>query len=170
MQKPNALRIIQITAAFFCVAKLALDIFFIMNNHFSLHTLIFGDRLCDNGLPTEVKLILIIEAIVVASPIGILSAANYKRTDMKYSRGIITLLIASILYVINISASIVINRVSFSIISNYYGANTAAMTASLNSVRSITSFLITAAFIMVFCCAAIEVYAGKRINEQKIKA
>ena len=32
MQKPNALRIIQITAAFFCVAKLALDIFFIMNN------------------------------------------------------------------------------------------------------------------------------------------
>ena len=170
MQKPNALRIIQITAAFFCVAKLALDIFFIMNNHFSLHTLIFGDRLCDNGLPTEVKLILITEAIIVAAPIGILSAANYKRTDMKYSRGIITMLIASVLYIIDISASIVINRVSYSIISNSYGANTAAMTASLSSIRSITSFLITAAFIMVFCSAAIEIYAGKRINEKKIKA
>lgn len=169
MQKPNALRITQITAAFFCAAKLALDIFFIMNNHFSLHTLVFGDHLCTDGLPTEVKLVLIIEAIVVAAPIGILAAANYKRTDMKHNRGIITLLIASVLYIINILASIIIHRVSFSIISDSYGANTVTMTNSINSIRSFTSFLITAAFIMVFCCSAIEIYAGKRINEKKIK-
>ena len=167
MQKPNALRFIQITATFFCVTKLALDIFFIMNSHLSLHTLIFGSDLSTNVLPTEIKFILITEAIVISAPIGILSVLNYIRSDMKYNRGILTLLSASILYIINISASIIINRISFSLINNHFNANIANLTASVNSIRSLTSFLITAAFIMIFCCAAIEVYAGKKAEENK---
>ncbi|MCR5601420.1 MAG: hypothetical protein K6G33_11855 [Ruminococcus sp.] len=165
MQKPNALRITQITAALFCVAKLALDIFFIMNNHFSLHTLFFGDHITAEGLPTEIKITLITEALIVAAPIGILSAVNYVRLDMKHNRGIVTLLLAGVLYIINITASIIIDRISFSLITTSYGAGTAAMTASINSIRSFTSFLVTAAFIMVFCCAAIEIYAGKTPNK-----
>ncbi len=170
MQKPNALRITQITAALFCVTKLALDIFFIMNNQLSLHNLVFGDHISSEDLPTEIKLALITEAIIVAAPIGILAACNYVRLDMKYNRGMLTLLIASVLYIINITASIITDRISFSVINSSYGTSTADLTASVNSIRSLTSFLITAAFIMVFCCAAIEIYAGKRINEKKIKA
>jgi hypothetical protein len=86
---------------------------------------------------------------------------------MKYSRGILTLLSASILYIINISASIIINRISFSLINNNFNADIANLTASVNSIRSLTSFLITAAFIMIFCCSAIEVYAGKKAEEHK---
>ena len=85
---------------------------------------------------------------------------------MKHNRGIITLLLAGVMYIINITASIIIDRISFSLITSSYGAGTAAMTASINSIRSFTSFLVTAAFIMVFCCAAIEIYAGKAPNEK----
>lgn len=166
MQKPNALRITQITAALFCVIKLALDIFFIMNNQLSLHTLIFGNHINSDGLPTEVKLALITEALIVTAPIGILSALNYVRLDMKHNRGIITILLASALYIINISASILIDKLSFSVIKSSYGTSTADLTVSVNSIRGFTSFLITAAFIMVFCCAAIEIYAGKTPNEK----
>ena len=163
MQKPNALRITQITATLFCVTKLALDIFFIMNSHLSIHTLIYGSQFNTNVLPTEIKIALIIEALIISTPIGIISAINYVHTDMRYNRGILTLLTTGILYIINISASIVINRVSFAVINNTFDANVANMTVSVNSIRSLTSFLITAAFIMVFCCSAIEIYAGQRM-------
>ena len=56
MSKPNILRVTQIVAVLLTITKLALDIFFVLNNYYSVHTALFGEKLQQDVLPTDIKM------------------------------------------------------------------------------------------------------------------
>ena len=83
MQKPNSLRITLLISTLLCIIKLGLDIFFIMYSHSSVYTVLFGENIPGMVLPTQVKLGLITEALIVSAPICIVASVNFVYKDLK---------------------------------------------------------------------------------------
>lgn len=167
MTKPNILRVTQIVAVLFSITKLALDIFFVLNNHFSVHTALFGVKLQQDVLPTDIKLGLIIEALIVSTPIGVVATVNYTKTDMKQKRGIATVITAGIMFFVDYVASIFLHRVLLVSLAKKYGENVISMISSINSVRSFTGVLSCTALVMICCCGAVEIYGGAKMPQRK---
>ena len=164
MQKPNPLRLSQLVATLFCTAKLAVDIWLIVNNYFSLQTAALGS-LSETALPTNLKLCLITEALLMSLPIGIIAAVNYAKTDMVRRRGITTMIVTGIAYLINSLGSIAIDKAIGYFARKTYGDATSALVDSLNSQQSFLVCLIHAGAIIIFSCAAVEIYGGKKVPE-----
>lgn len=169
MTKPNTLRIIQIVAALFCISKLALDLFIVLYDYPSIYAALFGETINSGFLPNSIKLGIIAESILLSLPIGIIAAFNFTKTDLDSKRGNITLLTSGLLFIANYFASIFADRGITWIISRKYSSKTLALFSSINSVRSFYGFLIIASFVMVCCCAAVEVYGGKNASKNAYK-
>lgn len=166
MQKPNPLRLSQLVATLFCTAKLAVDIWLIVNNYFSLQTAALGS-LSESALPTDLKLCLITEALLMSVPIGAIAAVNYAKTDMVRRRGVITIIITGIVYLINILGNILTDRAIGYFARKTYGDATSALVDSLNSQQSFLVCLIHAGAVIIFSCAAVEIYAGDKKSSEK---
>ena len=166
MQKPNSLRITLLISTLLCIIKLGLDIFFIMYSHSSVYTVLFGENIPGMVLPTQVKLGLITEALIVSAPICIVASVNFVYKDLKYKRGIITLILSIIMFLTDYACSIVVNRIICKKIEKVYGVELMDVVNRVNSLRIFSGCLVCAAFVMVCCCASIEIYGG-RLAEQK---
>ena len=162
MSKPNVLRITQIIAVLFSITKLALDIFFVLNDHYSVHTALFGENLQNDVLPIELKLGLIIEALIISAPIGTVAAMNYTKTDLSKKRGIATIIAAGIMFFMDFAASLFLHRIVLIQLSKKYGEKIISMVSSINSIRSFTGLLSCMALVMICCCGAVEIYGGDR--------
>ncbi|WP_303836750.1 hypothetical protein [Ruminococcus flavefaciens] len=162
MSKPNILRVTQIIAVLFSITKLALDIFFVLNDHYSVHTALFGENLQKDILPTDLKLGLIIEALIISAPIGIVSAVNYTKTDLRKKRGVATVIAAGIMFFMDFAASIFLHRIVLIQLSKKYGEKIISMVSSINSIRSFTGLLSCMALVMICCCGAVEIYGGDK--------
>ncbi|SHM69751.1 hypothetical protein SAMN04487860_11082 [Ruminococcus flavefaciens] len=160
MQKPNTLKVTLLTSALFCIIKLALDIFFIMYNHLSLYTALFGEPLKSEPLPTNIKFGLMLEAVIVSAPICILASINCAYKDLKRKRGIITLIIAILMFLLDYVGAFLVNSLLCNNIREKYGENIITIVKQVNSLRDFSGFLVCAAFVMVCCCASIEIYGG----------
>jgi hypothetical protein len=169
MQKSNTLKITLLISSLLCIIKLALDIFFIMYDHLSVYTVLFGDSFKSETLPTNVKFGLIIEALIVSVPICIIASVNCVYKDIKRKRGIITIILAVILFITDYVGSILINRIICSDIKEKYGDNITAIVNQVNSLRGFSGFLVCAAFVMVCCCASIEIYGGGLIEKGAVE-
>lgn len=160
MSKPNILRVTQIVAVLFSITKLALDIFFVLNNYYSVHTALFGEKHQQDILPMDIKMWLIIEAIIISVPIGIVAAVNYTKTDMKQKRGILTIATSGLMFFADYLASAILHHTVILSLSKKYAENVISMISSINSVRSLTSILSCTALVMLCCCGAVEIYGG----------
>lgn len=160
MQKSHTLKVTLLISSLFCIVKLALDIFFIMYDHLSIYTAMFGDSFKSEVLPTNVKFELILEAVIVSAPICILASVNCAYKDIKRKRGIVTIVLAVILFLTDYACSLLINRIICKDIMEKYGENIVALVTQVNSLRVFSGFLVCAAFVMVCCCASIEIYGG----------
>ena len=167
MSKPNILRVTQIVAVLLSITKLALDIFFVLNDHYSVHTALFGENMQHDILPTDIKMGLIIEALIISAPIGIVSAANYTKTDLIKKRGIATISAAAIMFFMDFVASVFLHRVLLIQLSKKYGEKIISMVTSINSVRSFTGLLSCVALVMICCCGAVEIYGGAKKGSGK---
>lgn len=163
MQKPNALRITLFIAALCCAAKLAIDLFFITNNNLSFFYITADSR--GAVIPTKIKLFLISACVLAAVPIGIIAGINYVKTDMSVKRSRNTFIAAGTAYLIYLLGFILVRWVLYSVAGNYYGSDILSLVSSLNSMLSLTDFLIHASAVMVFSCAAVEHFGGKLYKE-----
>ncbi|WP_028517961.1 hypothetical protein [Ruminococcus flavefaciens] len=168
MQKSNTLKITLLISSLFCIVKLALDIFFIMHDHLSIYTAMFGDNFKSEVLPTNVKFGLIIEAVIVSVPICILASVNYAYKDLNKKRGITTIFLAVILFITDYGCSMLLNRIICNDIMKKYGENIVAIVTQVNSLRVFSGFLVCAAFVMVCCCASIEIYGGSLAENMEL--
>lgn len=160
MSKPNTLRVTQLIAVLFSITKLALDIFFVLNNHYSVQTALFGVGVQKDVLPTDIKLGLIIEAIIISAPIGILSAVNYVKTDMTKKRGKSTVAAAGTIFLVDFLSSVFLHSYVLKYLTKKYDEIITSMITAMNSVISMTGLLSCAALIMICCCGAVEIYGG----------
>ncbi|WP_297960525.1 hypothetical protein [uncultured Ruminococcus sp.] len=163
MQKPNALRITLFIAALCCATKLAIDLFFITNNHLSFFHITADSR--EAVIPAKIKMFLIIASVLSTVPIGIIAGVNYVKTDMSAKRSRNTFIAAGVSYLVYLLGFILVRGVLYSVAGNYYGSDILAMFSSLNSMLSLTDFLIHASAVMVFSCAAVEHFGGSRKKE-----
>ncbi|WP_164174688.1 hypothetical protein [Ruminococcus flavefaciens] len=160
MSKPNILRVTQIVAVLFSITKLALDIFFVLNNYYSVHTALFGEKFQQDVLPTDIKMGLIIEALIISAPICIVATVNYTKTDMKQKRGVITVITSGLMFFADYLASTILHRTVLISLADKYGEKVISMISSINSVRSFTGVLSCTALVMICCCGAVEIYGG----------
>lgn len=160
MSKPNILRVTQITAVLLSVTKLALDIFFVLNDHYTVHAALFGETLQKDILPTDIKLGLILEALIISAPIGAVAAVNYTKNDLIRNRGIATVIASGIMFLMDFTASLFLHRFMLIQLSKKYGEKIISMVSSINSVRSFTGLLSCVALVMICCCGAVEIYGG----------
>ncbi|WP_303804336.1 hypothetical protein [Ruminococcus flavefaciens] len=166
MSKPNILRVTQIVAVLLTITKLALDIFFVLNNYYSVHTALFGEKLQQDVLPTDIKMGLIIEALIISAPIGIVATVNYTKTDMKQKRGIITVIAAGLMFFTDYLTSVILHRTVFLFLADKYGEKVISTVSSINSARSFTGVLSCMALVMICCCGAVEIYGGALKNSE----
>ena len=169
MQKSNTLKITLLTSALFCIIKLALDIFFIMYNHLSLYTALFGETVKSEILPANIKFGLMREALIVSAPICVLASVNYAYKDLKKKRGIITIVLAVLLFLTDYGCSMLVNRIIRNNIKEKYGKDIMDIVTQVNSLRGLSGFLVCAAFVMVCCCASIEIYGGSLAESMKLE-
>ena len=160
MQKSNALRVTLLISALCCITKIALDIFFIIDTHLSFYTA----ALSSDGeavMPTDIKVFLIILSVFSALPIGVIAAVNYVKTDLRRKRGISTTVTAGIFYCLYILGSVLTASLLKYVIGRFYGSSELALAEKICVRLCTTNFLVHAAAVMVFCCAAVEIYGGK---------
>ena len=169
MQKSNTLKITLLTSALLCIIKLALDIFFIMYNHLSLYTALFGETVKSEPLPDNIKFGLILEAIIISSPICIIASVNCAYKDLNKKRGIVTIVLAVILFLTDYACSMLVNRIIRSYIKEKYGKVIMDIVTQVNSLRDLSGFLVCAAFVMVCCCASIEIYGGSLEESRQLE-
>ncbi|EWM52746.1 hypothetical protein [Ruminococcus flavefaciens] len=161
MKKPNALKNTLLIAALLCTVKLALDIFFIINNHITFYTAVVGN-LGKEVLPIGIKMFFIAESLLATAPLGIAAAINYKKEDMSQKRGISTVIVTGIFYAVYILGFPLIKSILFSLTSRFYGDKILSYVISLNGTLGVTDFLVHAAAVMMISCAAVEIYGGEK--------
>lgn len=164
MQKPNALKTAALIAIILCAAKLILDIVIIMVPEISLSLLSSPEFFRDTESPMIIRIFLILSAVISAVPLGALAAVSYSRNDMKHSRGVLVLVLAGVFYIINLLSGVYIGRLLSILVARRYGADVLSVISIQNSAISITGVLLTAAFTMICCCAAVESYSGERVS------
>lgn len=165
MQKPNSLRNTLLISALCCITKLALDIFFITDTHLSYT----AAALSSDGeayMPTNIKVFLIALSVLAAAPIGIIAAVNYVKTDILHKRGIRTTVTTSIFYMLFMLGSVLTARILKYVIGNLYGSSELALAEKICVRLCTTNFLVHAAAVMVLCCAAVEIFGGKRLQKE----
>ena len=167
MSKPNILKATQIIAVLFSVTKLALDIFFVLNDHYSVHAALFGETLPKDVLPTDIKLGLKLEALIISAPVGVVAAVNYTKNDLMKKRGIATVTAAGIMFLMDFAASLFLHRFVLMQLSKKYGEKIISMVSSINSVRSCTGLLSCIALVMLCCCGAVEIYGGSNTGSKR---
>ncbi len=168
MQKPNSLRITLLISTLLCIIKLGLDIYLIMYSHSSAYTLVFGETISGLVLPTQVKLGLVLETFIFSAPICIVASVNFAYKDLKAKRGVITIILSIIMFLTDYAGSILANKIICRKIKEAYGENLLNVVSQLNSLKTFSGCFVCAAFVMVCCCASIEIY-GARLYEQKGK-
>ncbi|HOA00221.1 hypothetical protein [Ruminococcus sp.] len=160
MQKPNALRVTLLISALCCITKLALDIFFIIDTHLSFYAAaLSGDG--EAVMPTDIKAFLIILSVLSTLPIGIIAAVNYAKTDLLRRRGIATTVTTGVFYSFYMLGAVLTASLLKSVIGRFYGSSELALAEKICVRLCTTNFLVHAAAVMVFCCAAVEIYGGK---------
>ena len=62
-----------------------------------------------------------------------------------------------------------VNRIIRNNIKEKYGKDIMDIVTQVNSLRGLSGFLVCAAFVMVCCCASIEIYGGSLAESMKLE-
>lgn len=110
----------------------------------------------DISLSTIAKVISIIVLILALLPKAVLTLYNLGKNDLIKQRGLTTIIFTAVFSllssVISVFSNVIIHKIT--------NVKEVSLLSALSSVRSVTSLFSGAATIIIYCCAAIEIYNG----------
>ncbi len=110
----------------------------------------------NSSFSTITKVISIIVLILALLPKALLALYNLGKNDLQKQRGRITIILTAVFSllssVISVFSNIIIHKITY--------MEEAVLLSSLSSVRAVTGLFSSAATIIIYCCAAIEIYNG----------